>query len=88
VLSPADTIVYDGTVPGLDVTGTIGSVTVSQVQPCPADLDQNGAVGSSDLAILLNQWGIAGSADINGSGVVDAADLGSMLAAWGACPGT
>ena len=88
VLSPADTIVYDGTVPGLDVTGTIAGVTVSQVQPCPVDLDHNGAVGSSDLAILLNQWGIAGSADINGSGVVDAADLGAMLAAWGGCPGT
>jgi hypothetical protein len=88
VLTPTDTVVYDGTVPGLDVTGTLASATVSQAPACPADLDRNGAVNSADLAILLNQWGFAGPADINGSGAVDASDLAIMLGAWGSCSGT
>jgi hypothetical protein len=87
VVTPADTVVYDGTVPGLDVTGTLSAAVVTQTPPCAADLDGDGAVSSSDIAILLNQWGAGGSADLNGSGAVDAADLASLLSAWGPCPG-
>jgi hypothetical protein len=47
-----------------------------------ADLDGDGAVGASDLAILLAQWGGSGSADLDGSGSVGAADLALLLAAW------
>jgi hypothetical protein len=84
----ADTVVYDGTVPGLDVTGTLTNAVVVQVVPCPADLDGNGSVDASDLALLLGQWGTMGSADIDGSGVVDAGDLAQVLSSWGSCQGT
>ncbi|MDZ4753962.1 MAG: choice-of-anchor B family protein [Phycisphaerae bacterium] len=53
---------------------------------CPAgvvgDLDGNGAVNGADLAILLGQWGAAGSADFNQDGIVDAQDLAVLLGAW------
>lgn len=88
VTNPADTIVYDGTVPGLDVTGTLTSAVVLQPPSCPADLNGSGTVDSNDLAILLNAWGQPGSADINGSGAADAGDLAILLSAWGACPGS
>ena len=53
---------------------------------CPADLDADSAVGSSDLAILLAAWGLAGvDADFDG-GTVGASDLAILLAAWGPCP--
>lgn len=54
---------------------------------CPADLDGDGSVGSSDLAALLGAWGAPGGpADITGDGGVGAADLAAMLGAWGPCP--
>jgi hypothetical protein len=53
--------------------------------PCPADLDGNGAVDSSDLGVLLSSWGVSLEGDINGSGAVDSADLGILLSAWGPC---
>lgn len=53
--------------------------------PCPADLDGDGAVGSSDLAILLGAWGASGPGDFDGGGV-GSADLAILLGAWGPCP--
>lgn len=88
VTNPADTVVYDGTVPGLPVTGTLTSATILQTPPCVGDLNQDGEVTSSDLAIILNSWGGAGAGDIDGSGSVDAGDLSAILSAWGPCPGT
>ena len=52
---------------------------------CPGDLNNDGAVDSSDLAILLAGWGGAGSADLNGNGSVESGDLAILLAAWGVC---
>ncbi len=51
----------------------------------PADLDGDGVVGPSDLALLLASWGVCEGcpADLNNDGVVDAADLADLLAAWG-----
>jgi spore coat protein A len=55
--------------------------------PCPADLDGDGAVGSSDLAALLGSWGPgAAPADLNGDGNVNASDLAALLGSWGPCP--
>jgi len=88
VTNPADTIVYDGTVPGLDVTGTLTPATIVQVPACPGDLNGSGTVDSSDLALMLNAWGQPGSTDLNGSGVTDAGDLAIILGAWGSCPGS
>ena len=47
------------------------------------DLDGNGVVDGSDLAILLGSWGGTGSADLDGNGVVDGGDLAQMLGSWG-----
>lgn len=50
------------------------------------DFDQSGDVDAADLAVLLGEWGSAGScptADLNGDGIVDAADLAILLGAWG-----
>jgi hypothetical protein len=58
------------------------SVTV-QATGNPADLDGDGFVNGSDLAILLNQWGGPGSADLDGDGTVLGSDLAIMLNAWG-----
>lgn len=54
--------------------------------PCPADLDHDGMVSASDLAILLGGWGTTGATDLDGSGITNAADLAVLLGAWGACP--
>lgn len=88
VTVPADTVVYDGTVPGLDVAGTLTNATVVQVLPCTGDLDQNSVVNAADLSILLGQWGVAGSADLDANGTVNGADLSIMLGNWGQCPGS
>lgn len=50
-------------------------------QPNPYDLDADGHVNASDLAILLGGWGGA-AADLTGDGTVNAADLGVLLGAW------
>jgi len=49
----------------------------------PADLDGNGAVDATDLAILLAAWGPCScAADVDGSGEVDALDLATLLGSW------
>ena len=55
---------------------------------CPADLDNNGSVGASDLLALLASWGPCKgcSADFDGNGNVGASDLLALLANWGPCP--
>jgi len=53
--------------------------------PCPADLDGDGVVGSFDLGSLLGDWGGDGPSDLTGDGIVGASDLGSMLGSWGPC---
>jgi subtilisin family serine protease len=48
-----------------------------------ADLDCDGAVGASDLALLLGAWGSAGPlGDLDGDGVVASSDLALLLGAW------
>ncbi|MEY2714265.1 MAG: UnbV, partial [Planctomycetota bacterium] len=48
-----------------------------------ADLDDDGVVGSRDIAIMLNQWGTAGPADLDSSGSVGPADVALLLQSWG-----
>ncbi|MFM1822556.1 MAG: hypothetical protein RI967_822 [Planctomycetota bacterium] len=55
-----------------------------ETPPCAADLDGDGAVGSTDLAQLLGAWGTPG-ADLTGDGATGADDLAALLAAWGGC---
>lgn len=76
-------LVSDENIPGS--SGAILFLTLEvTVLPAgqPEDLDADGMVGAADLAILLGQWGVFGSADFNGNGVVDAGDLAILLGAW------
>jgi hypothetical protein len=52
---------------------------------CPGDLDGNGSIGASDLAMLLAGWGTP-AADLDGDGTTAGSDLTLMLSAWGPCP--
>ncbi|HRQ76554.1 MAG TPA: hypothetical protein PK098_11610 [Phycisphaerales bacterium] len=68
-----------------------GILTISctpAATPCPADLNNSGAVDVQDLLMLLAAWGpcVGCPADLNGSNVVDVQDLLLLLAAWGPCP--
>lgn len=74
-----------GTIPGL------GTDVIEITDPCPADFDNNGTVGASDLAQLLGNWGPCGDCgncigDFNGDCAVNAADLAQLLGSWGPCP--
>jgi hypothetical protein len=53
---------------------------------CPGDIDQDGAVGPGDLAVLLGNWGMIGAiGDLDRNGRVEAADLAMLLGRWGPC---
>ncbi|MFM1866926.1 MAG: hypothetical protein RL591_334 [Planctomycetota bacterium] len=61
---------------GLPVKGC-GAVGV------PGDIDGNGTVDASDLAVVLANWGSTDAAsDLNDDGTVDASDLALVLANW------
>ncbi|MAJ46445.1 MAG: hypothetical protein CBC35_03910 [Planctomycetes bacterium TMED75] len=55
---------------------------------CPGDLDYNGQVSGSDLAMILANWNGPGCTDINQDGVTNGGDLAIILAAWGTGCGT
>ncbi len=73
--------------------GFTGEITVEQgvfvecAFGCNADIDGDGAVGASDLAQLLGDWGPCPGcpADFNGDDVVNAADLATLLGNWRPC---
>ena len=55
--------------------------------PCPADFDNDGAVGPADLAQVLGFWGKnpGHPADLDGDGIVGPMDLAIVLGNWGPC---
>ncbi len=66
----------------------VGTITFTERANGPEDLNNDGVVDASDLAVLLAAWGPCPAtppcpADFNGDGFVDAGDLASLLAAWG-----
>ncbi|MBL9119196.1 MAG: hypothetical protein JNL80_04690 [Phycisphaerae bacterium] len=68
------------------------AVVVAQLpDSCPGDLDEDGIVDATDLAILLGGWGVFGpvgtGGDVDRDGDTDALDLGVLLGAWGPCEG-
>ena len=85
-LDTQDTGVSEGGCPVVDVGAY--EFQDGTTECCPADFDGDGAVGASDLAIVLGSWGPCEgcSADFNGDGVVHAFDLAQVLGAWGMCP--
>ncbi len=56
-----------------------------------SDLDADGGVGSSDLALLIGSWGPCPSfsipclPDLDGDGAVGSSDLAQLLGEWGPC---
>ncbi len=72
----------NGTLDGYLVEYPVGS------PPCPWDLNDNGAVGVTDLLLLLALWGPCKGcpADFDGNGNVGVSDLLALLANWGPCP--
>ena len=72
-----------------------GTLTVSCagscILPCSADVDGDNSVGTSDLLLLLANWGPCGDcgncpADLDGDCAVGTSDLLFLLSDWGACP--
>jgi len=61
------------------------TIDYTLTDPCPWDLDNSGAVGTSDLLELFAQWGTAGPADFDESGAVGTNDLLILFANWGPC---
>jgi Tol biopolymer transport system component len=68
----------------VDPENPVRRVIVRSLGPeTPSDLDGDGAVGASDLGLLLAAWNTTDAlADLNGDGTVDALDLGILLGAW------
>lgn len=59
-------------------------------QPCPGDINGDRVVDSTDLSILLGNFGGPGGAaqgDVDGNGIVDSTDLAILLSVFGStCP--
>lgn len=80
--------IFTGSLVVSELQNTLNTHRINFVPPppsCPADLDADGQVSSTDLAALLGSWGSTGPADLDNSGGVNAADLAAMLGAWGPC---
>jgi glucose/arabinose dehydrogenase len=58
------------------------------VNNCPADVNGDGDVNTTDLLNIIAAWGDCSgcSADINGDGVVSTSDLLAVIGEWGTCP--
>ena len=81
----ADTTI-DNEVPPARAAEAAFDLVFAVFLPCPADLDDSGAVDFGDILAILSAWGNKGGPeDLDGSGVVDFGDLLIVLAAWGPC---
>ena len=74
----------DETVPNLAWAGPDDyPVEIDPIEGIEGDLDDDGVVDGTDLAILLGSWGTTNEqADIDGSGTVNGADLARLLSNW------
>jgi|GEM_PF-2620498 len=71
-------------------TSTSGSISafINLTPTIPADLNGDSVVDTSDLGLLIGEFGTVGIlADINCDGVVDTADLGLLIAGFTLPPG-
>jgi len=68
-------------------TGTL-TTSCTAVNPCPADLDGDGAVGASDVSFALLDFGPCPGcqSDVDGDGITGASDISLMLLDFGPCP--
>jgi hypothetical protein len=75
----------------IDFTNGDSVIVAAQLpDPCPGDINGDGVVDATDLAILLGGWGVFGpigtGGDVDRDGDTDAVDLGTLLGSWGPCP--
>lgn len=83
------TRVFSGDEPNLIVTGTLNGSSVDIVLiTCPGDLDHDGYITLSDLALLLSNYGASAGAtpdegDMDCDGDVDLSDLAALLSVYG-----
>ena len=84
------TVVYDGAIPGLAVTGVLGDPAAVEIicQLCPGDVTGNGEINIADLAELLAHYGTASGAlpsdgDLDCDGDVQIDDLAMLLSVYG-----
>ncbi len=87
-LSPAGDVAYFTTrFTGLDAPGAVYAIRVGDAPTanCDEDLSKDGAVTSTDLNMLLGEFGCTSgcTADITGDGVVDSQDLNAVLGMFG-----
>ena len=78
--------IADDAATGSLVEAAVDEVRIRLIQctpPIQGDLNGDGTVDASDLALLLNNWNGIGVGDINSDGGVDAGDLAIMLNNWG-----
>ncbi|MCA9244765.1 MAG: hypothetical protein KDA32_12455 [Phycisphaerales bacterium] len=81
-------------IPAIDLSNGSISFTVGGPQPCPGDIDANGAVDLADIATFLAAFGeesaspdFVSGADLDGDSVIALGDLAGMLGAYGVpCP--
>ena len=81
---------YPGRVIGAQVAGKAFARALDLFtplsEPCRADLDADGTVDASDLALVLVAWGTADArCDFDTNGVVSGEDLATVLIHWGGC---
>ena len=63
-----------------------GQMDVTEIYlPCPADIDNDGAVDVTDILITIGNWGGSGEGDVDGDGVVSVSDILLIVGAWGPC---
>ncbi len=67
--------------------GTIECVSGGlQAVACPADVNNDGVVGVTDILMVIDRWGDTDSiADVNNDGVVNVGDVLMIVSDWGAC---
>ncbi len=61
----------------------VGGFVPTDPFTCPADLDGDGAIGITDLNLLLVSFTVDDGGDIDGDGDTDGADLGALLIVYG-----
>ena len=62
----------------------VGPGAIVELEPCLADINDDGVVDTADLGILIALFGLnRPQADFNGDNIVDTADLGILIAEFG-----
>ncbi len=68
------------------IQGDITVVASGNLPPppsCPADLNNDGQIGFSDLSLILSAWEVSDAGDANGDGQTNFADINVVLSEWG-----